>query len=184
MPDYGHDLEFGVFLPPAADQAADTLRLAHDADRFGLDLVSVQDHPYQGSFLDAWTLLSVIAATTSTVRLFPNVANLPLRPPAVLARAAASLPSQGYAPPEQLAGMNRIIDAAAEEAGRSPKDIRRLYNFNGRPGNGFPGAAQLADLALDSGISGFVLAELDHLERFAKEVAPEVRELVAKERVQ
>lgn len=91
MPDYGHDLLFGTFLPPAADSAAQTVRLAVLADELGLDLASVQDHPYQGKFLDAWTLLSVIAAQTSRLRVLPNVANLPLRPPAVLARAAASL---------------------------------------------------------------------------------------------
>ncbi len=91
MPDYGHPLEFGVFLPPQADAAGDTLTLARLADRVGLDLVSVQDHPYQAAFLDTWTLLSVIAASTTSVRVFPNVANLPLRPPAVLARSAASL---------------------------------------------------------------------------------------------
>ncbi len=91
VPDHGHDLQFGTFLPPAADTAADALRLASLTEELGLDLVSVQDHPYQGGFLDAWTLLSVIAARTSRVTVFPNVANLPLRPPAVLARAAASL---------------------------------------------------------------------------------------------
>jgi hypothetical protein len=30
-----------------------------------------------------WTLLSVLAACTKTVRVLPNVANLPLRPPAI-----------------------------------------------------------------------------------------------------
>ena len=65
--------------------------LARTADELGLDLVSVQDHPYNATHLDTWTLLSVIAASTRSVRVFPNVANLPLRPPAVLARSAASL---------------------------------------------------------------------------------------------
>ncbi len=91
MPDYGHDLLFGTFLPPAADAAAETVQLSVLADELGLELASVQDHPYQPAFLDAWTLLSVIAAQTSRIRVLPNVANLPLRPPAVLARAAASL---------------------------------------------------------------------------------------------
>lgn len=91
MPDYGHDLEFGVFLTPAANRAERVVELAERADRAGLDLVTVQDHPYQPAFLDTWTLLSVIAARTTNVRVAPNVANLPLRPPAVLARAAASL---------------------------------------------------------------------------------------------
>ncbi len=91
MPDYGHDLAFGCFLPPVAEAAAEVLALAYEADARGLDLVTVQDHPYQPAFLDAWTLLSVIGARTSRVRVMPNVANLPLRPPAVLARSAASL---------------------------------------------------------------------------------------------
>jgi hypothetical protein len=293
MPDYGHQLEFGVFLPPAAEQFGETLQLAQAADVLGLELVSVQDHPYQAAFLDTWTLLSVIAAATGNARVFPNVANLPLRPPAVLARSAASLdiitggrvelglgagafwdaieamggprrtpgesvealgeaiavirtlwtpgrgarfagrhyslngthpgpfpvhpigiwlgaykkrmlqltgrvadgwlPSSPYAPPEQLAAMNQVIDDAAEEAGRSPADVRRLYNVAGSfTGKGFlHGPAkvwveQLAELALTEGVSGFVLmvdsGGEDDLRRFAEEVAPGVRELVDQER--
>ncbi|HWM05705.1 MAG TPA: LLM class flavin-dependent oxidoreductase [Actinophytocola sp.] len=91
MPDYGHPMEFGVFLPPAADTAGEAVALARLADRLGLELVGVQDHPYNATFLDSWTLLSVVAASTTSVRVFPDVANLPLRPPAVLARSAASL---------------------------------------------------------------------------------------------
>ena len=91
MPDYGHDLLFGSFITPLADQAQAVLDLAALSESSGLDLVTIQDHPYQPAFLDTWTLLSVIAARTSRVRVVPNVANLPLRPPAVLARAAASL---------------------------------------------------------------------------------------------
>src|SRR5215216_6128983 len=88
MPDYLQELQFGVFIPPLAEQAGAVIELAEVS---GLDLVTFQDHPYQPAFLDTWTLLSVIAAKTSTVRLAPNVANLPLRPPAVLARSVASL---------------------------------------------------------------------------------------------
>ncbi len=91
MPDYRHDLQFGVFITPVAAQADAVLELARLADVVGLDIVSFQDHPYQASFLDTWTLLSVVAAQTTNVRVAPNVANLPLRPPAVLARSAASL---------------------------------------------------------------------------------------------
>jgi alkanesulfonate monooxygenase SsuD/methylene tetrahydromethanopterin reductase-like flavin-dependent oxidoreductase (luciferase family)/hemerythrin-like domain-containing protein len=91
MTDYGHDLRFGTFLPAEAATAGETLRLAVRTEELGLDLASTQDHPYQGRFLDAWTALSVIAARTERISVFPNVANLPLRPPAVLARAAASL---------------------------------------------------------------------------------------------
>ncbi|TDC97300.1 LLM class flavin-dependent oxidoreductase [Actinomadura sp. 7K507] len=89
MSDYGRALEFGYFLVPnASDPLLDTARAA---DRAGLDLIGVQDHPYQRRYVDTWTLLSMIAAVTERVRVFPDVANLPLRPPAVLAKAAASL---------------------------------------------------------------------------------------------
>jgi alkanesulfonate monooxygenase SsuD/methylene tetrahydromethanopterin reductase-like flavin-dependent oxidoreductase (luciferase family) len=293
MADYGHDLSFGIFVTPQADAGSHIIGLARRADAVGLDWVSVQDHPYQPAFLDAWTLLTAIATATENIGVFPNVANLPLRPPAMLARAAASLdilsggrvelgigtgafwdaiaamggprrtagesvdalreaiaviralwtpgrgvrlpgkhyeltgakpgpfpvhdlgiwvgaykermlrltgeladgwlPSSPYAPPEQLAAMNAVIDAAALDAGRSPAAVRRIYNIAGSFGGSAAGflqgapkvwAEQLAGLALDEGMSGFVLMADDALtlERFAAEVAPSVRELVARER--
>ena len=89
MPDYGRAIKFGYFLIPNAD--APLLSVAQDVEQLGLDYVAVQDHPYQRRFVDTWTLLSMIAAVTSRIGLFPDVANLPLRPPAVLAKAAASI---------------------------------------------------------------------------------------------
>ena len=91
MTDYGHELQFGVFITPEAGQVDAVLELSRLADLVGLDLVTFQDHPYQARFLDTWTLLSVVAAQTTNVRVAPNVANLPLRPPVVLARSVASL---------------------------------------------------------------------------------------------
>jgi alkanesulfonate monooxygenase SsuD/methylene tetrahydromethanopterin reductase-like flavin-dependent oxidoreductase (luciferase family) len=91
MGDLGHPLRFGSFLTPRAADPARTVELAVLSETAGLDLVTFQDHPYQPAFLDAWTLLSVVSARTSTVRLALDVANLPLRPPAVLARSVASL---------------------------------------------------------------------------------------------
>ena len=91
MPDYRHDLQFGIFMTPEAAQADAVLKLSKLADGLGFDLVTFQDHPYQARFLDTWTLLSVVAAQTSRVRVAPDVANLPLRHPAVLARSVASL---------------------------------------------------------------------------------------------
>lgn len=67
------------------------MRLAVLSEELGLDLVTFQDHPYQASFLDTWTLLSWAGAHTERVQLSGNVLNLPLRQPAVLARSAASL---------------------------------------------------------------------------------------------
>lgn len=91
MTDYGHDLQFGIFPTPDADAADLVLEMSTAADVGGLDLVTIQDHPYQARHLDAWTLLSYIGAQTTAVRLTLNVANLPLRPPVVLARGAATL---------------------------------------------------------------------------------------------
>ncbi|SCF20436.1 LLM class flavin-dependent oxidoreductase [Micromonospora chokoriensis] len=295
MSDYGHDLVFGSFVTPGAGDPDRTVGLAVLTEQVGLDLVTFQDHPYQPAFLDTWTLLSFVAARTNRVHLAANVTNLPLRPPAVLARSVASLdllsdgritlglgagafwdaieamggrrltpgqgvraleeaieiirqmwdtgtrggvrvdgefhrvvgakrgpapahsvpiwlgaykprmlqltgrradgwlPTLGYLQPGDLAKGNAIIDDAAQEAGRSPRDVRRLLNIAGQfsavgrgPLNG-PAeqwVRELAELALGDGVSTFILAgdDPDDLRRFAAEVAPGVREVVAAER--
>ncbi|WP_433269764.1 LLM class flavin-dependent oxidoreductase [Micromonospora vinacea] len=295
MSDYGHDLVFGSFVTPSAGNPDRTVGVAVLAEQVGLDLVTFQDHPYQPAFLDTWTLLSFVAARTSRVHLAANVTNLPLRPPAVLARSVASLdllsdgrislglgagafwdaieamggrrltpgqgvraleeaievvrqlwdaetrggvrvdgefyrvvgakrgpapahpvpiwlgaykprmlqltgrradgwlPSLGYLQPGDLSKGNAIIDDAAQQAGRSPQDVRRLLNISGEfsavgrgPLNG-PAeqwAEELAELALVEGVGTFILGsdDPDDLRRFAGEVAPAVRELVAAER--
>ncbi|HJR82135.1 MAG TPA: LLM class flavin-dependent oxidoreductase [Anaerolineales bacterium] len=89
MPDYGRAIKFGYFLIPNANSPL--LSLAQEAERLGLDYIGVQDHPYQRRFVDTWMLLSMIAATTSRIGLFPDVANLPLRPPAIMAKSAATI---------------------------------------------------------------------------------------------
>jgi alkanesulfonate monooxygenase SsuD/methylene tetrahydromethanopterin reductase-like flavin-dependent oxidoreductase (luciferase family) len=291
--DYGHDLLFGTVLTPAAASPGRVVDLARLTDTLGLDVVSIADHPYHPEFLDVWTLLTVIATATTRVRVFPNVANLPLRPPALLARSAAALdvltggrvelglgagaywdaiaaeggprrspgtaltavqeaisviralwrpgppthvagdhyrlggarpgpaprhdiaiwvgaigprmlhligqiadgwlPSSPRVPPAELAARNRILDDAAEAAGRAPEDVRRLYNITGRfaptTGGFLHGpprawAGQLAGLTVRDGISAFHLASdsPDDIRRFAEEVVPHVRELVATER--
>ncbi len=91
MPDYGRKLEFGVSVEPLADPPDWAYRIAKVADEAGLDLLGIQDHPYQRRFLDTWTLLSTLVPQTENLRFFPDVASLPLRPPAMLAKSAASL---------------------------------------------------------------------------------------------
>ena len=88
---YGNNIQFGYFLTPDAADYPEVLRRAKVCDATGYDLIGIQDHPYQRRFLDTWTLLAALAGQTSRVRLFPDVVNLPLRPPAMLAKAAASL---------------------------------------------------------------------------------------------
>lgn len=275
--DYGHDIQFGTFLTPAADRPEQAVALAQLTEQAGLDLVTLQDHPYQPAHLDMWTLLSWIAAQTETVHVAPNVLNLPLRPPAVVAQAAASLDllsggrldlglgaggfgdaiaayggprlspgesvdalgegidviralwdvsqrggariagahhavrgakrgpqpaheipiwlgaykprmlrltgakADGWLPSlpylEDIADANARIDEAAREAGRDPREIRRLLNLLGED----QAPQQLAALALEHGFSTFILSGDDpsEIQRFGQETAPAVRELVA-----
>jgi alkanesulfonate monooxygenase SsuD/methylene tetrahydromethanopterin reductase-like flavin-dependent oxidoreductase (luciferase family) len=84
-------VEFGFFLVPSAADYPDLVEQARIADESGLDLIGIQDHPYQRRFLDTFVLIADLAARTRRVRFFPDVANLPLRPPAVMAKAAASI---------------------------------------------------------------------------------------------
>ena len=91
MPDYGRPVRFGVFPTPEAVALDEVLALARVADQENLEYVGIQDHPYQRRFLDTWMLMATVLAKTERVSVFPDVANLPLRPPAVLAKSAASL---------------------------------------------------------------------------------------------
>jgi alkanesulfonate monooxygenase SsuD/methylene tetrahydromethanopterin reductase-like flavin-dependent oxidoreductase (luciferase family) len=224
--------QFGLFPAPGADRHAEIVRLVRLAEELGLDLIGVQDHPYQRQFLDTFSLIADLLARTERIRVFPDVANLPLRGAAMIAKASASLdvmsggrfelglgaggfwdaieamggprrapgeavdafvdalqviralwsgerglryagdhyrldgvhsgpvpvhdlgiwvgaygprmlrvtgryadgwvPSSPILPPDQLDAKRAIIDEAAEEAGRRPDDILRLYNIRGR----------------------------------------------------
>ena len=298
MADYGHSLEFGTFTTPSAAEPATVVALAQLAERSGFDLVTFQDHPYQPAFLDTWTLMSWVAASTERVRVSPNVLNLPLRHPSVVARSAASLDllsggrvdlalgagafwdaivamggerrtpgesvvalgeaidvirglwdtslrggvrvdgehyrvkgaKRGPAPAHdipialgaykpRMLGLtgtkadgwlpslmnldlatvpdsNARIDAAAADAGRDPREVRRMLNVGGTFGPAAAGertllggppeqwAEQLAELALTHGFSTFILASdvPADVQRFGEEVIPAVREAVGRER--
>jgi alkanesulfonate monooxygenase SsuD/methylene tetrahydromethanopterin reductase-like flavin-dependent oxidoreductase (luciferase family) len=82
---------FGLNVDPNAGGLAIAGRIAAIADSAGLEYVGIQDHPYNADFLDTFTVITWLAARTSHVHLFPNVANLPLRPPAMLAKLAATI---------------------------------------------------------------------------------------------
>ena len=110
--DFGHPLEFGYFLTPDAGDPLGVLETAHRVDGLGYDLIGVQDHPYQSRHLDTSSLLAVILAQTASVRVFADVANLPLRPPAVLAKAAATLDLLSGGRFELGIGAGGYLDAA------------------------------------------------------------------------
>jgi len=85
------ELEFGISIVPAADELEASRAMVRAAEAGGLDLVGIQDHPYQRRFLDTFALIGTLLAETERLRFFPDVANLPLRPPAMLAKQAATL---------------------------------------------------------------------------------------------
>jgi alkanesulfonate monooxygenase SsuD/methylene tetrahydromethanopterin reductase-like flavin-dependent oxidoreductase (luciferase family) len=110
--DYGHPLEFGYFLTPDAGDPLGVLETARLLDALGYDLIGVQDHPYQRRFLDTSSLLAAILAQTGSVRVFADVGNLPLRPPAVLAKTAATLDLLSGGRFELGIGAGGYLDAA------------------------------------------------------------------------
>src|SRR5687767_1594160 len=76
----------GVVAAPAL------LDWAEEIERLGFDTIWYRDHVvWHSPVLEPFTVLGGMAARTSRVRLGPGVLLLPLRPPAVLAKAVATL---------------------------------------------------------------------------------------------
>jgi alkanesulfonate monooxygenase SsuD/methylene tetrahydromethanopterin reductase-like flavin-dependent oxidoreductase (luciferase family) len=88
---YGRSLEFGLSVVPTSADAELARALVRRAEELGLDLIGVQDHPYQWRYLETWSLIADLFALSERIRVFPDVANLPLRGPAMIAKQAASL---------------------------------------------------------------------------------------------
>ena len=84
-------IQFGLSIDPAANKLDEAFARAAFADEHGFNLVSIMDHPYNRRLLETWTLLTAIGARTKNVHLVTNVANLPLRPPQLLAKQAVTL---------------------------------------------------------------------------------------------
>jgi alkanesulfonate monooxygenase SsuD/methylene tetrahydromethanopterin reductase-like flavin-dependent oxidoreductase (luciferase family) len=84
-------VRFGALLEPDDERPQDVVELAELMDELGYDVVSLSDHPYWPERLDTVALLAAIVARTTRITIMPNLLNLPLRPPAVLARTAATL---------------------------------------------------------------------------------------------
>ncbi|MFI5064837.1 MAG: LLM class flavin-dependent oxidoreductase [Streptosporangiales bacterium] len=117
---------FGLNVDPNAGGQAIAARIAAIADSAGLDLVGIQDHPYNAGFLDTFSLITWLAAGTSRVRFFPNVANLPLRPPAMLAKQAATVDVLSGGRLELGLGAGAFTDGIAGMGGprRTPGEAR------------------------------------------------------------
>jgi alkanesulfonate monooxygenase SsuD/methylene tetrahydromethanopterin reductase-like flavin-dependent oxidoreductase (luciferase family) len=263
---------FGISVVPSAADLDEIRRAVIRADELGFQLVGIQDHPYQVRFVETWSLIADLLARTERIRAFPDVANLPLRLPAMIAKQAATLdvlsggrfelglgagaqwdaidamggprrspgesvdaleeairiirlfwsgedsiefegrfyrvkgvhpgpppahpiqiwvgaykprmlalvgsaadgwvPSAPYAPPEVIPAMRERIDRAAEEAGRDPAEIRRIYNVVGW----FDAeeVEPIVELGFDTLIFWPQGDVVEQIERFAEEVVPNV----------
>ena len=151
-------LQFGVFLSPRAAGIGRLRENVHAAEEAGFDFISVQDHPYVPDFLDTFALIGALIGQTDRIRFMTNVANLPLRPPQMLAKASASLDllsggrfelglGAGRAWP-QIAGLGGPVRTPAEALGATEEaiDVLRALWLPDRiadlPGRYYPLRAQ------------------------------------------
>lgn len=123
------ELEFGISITPYSSSADDIFKIAKTADEVGLDIIGIQDHPYNGSFLDTWTLISALAASTRKIRYFPDVSDLPMRAPAILAKSVATLDILTKGRIELGLGTGAFWDAIQSWGGtrRTPREAVAAY---------------------------------------------------------
>src|SRR5215470_19776054 len=123
-------VRFGLNADPNTGGVAIAERITAVADSHGLELVGMQDHPYNDGFLDTFTLLTWLASKTARVRFVPNVANLPLRPPVMLAKQAATIDVLSGGRFELGLGAGAFWDGIAGMGGprRSPGEGRQALS--------------------------------------------------------
>lgn len=117
------NMRFGYGSPSELRSAAGVVRLAEQADRDGLDVFSISDHPYLADHLDAYATIGYVLGRTEQIAGLANVSNLPLRPAPMLARTASSLAA--------LSG-NRLVLGAG--AGGLPDRIAAMGGPRRSPG--------------------------------------------------
>ena len=117
-------LRFGLSVTPYAADYANILELVRIAEERGLELVGIQDHPYQRRFLDTYALIGDLLARTDRLRFFPDVTSLPMRMPTMIAKAAASLDVMSGGRFELGLGSGNFWDAVVGMGGprRTPRE--------------------------------------------------------------
>ncbi len=110
-------LRFGISVTPYAADYPRIVEAVLAAEERGLELVGIQDHPYQRRFLDTYALMGDLLARTSRLRFFPDVTSLPMRQPAMIAKAAASLDIMSGGRFELGLGAGAFWDAVAGMGG-------------------------------------------------------------------
>jgi alkanesulfonate monooxygenase SsuD/methylene tetrahydromethanopterin reductase-like flavin-dependent oxidoreductase (luciferase family) len=111
---------FGINIDPGIADPSDAFRRASIADREEIDLALIQDHPYIDRFFDTWTLLAMIAARTERVHVGTNVSPIALRPPTMIAKAAASLDVLSGGRLELGIGTGGFVQGIASFGGQLP----------------------------------------------------------------
>lgn len=111
------DPTFGMSVVPLAAEYPQIVDDILFGEREGLELVGIQDHPYQRRYLDTFALIADLLARTSRLRFFPDVASLPMRGPTMLAKAAASLDVMSGGRFELGLGAGNFWDAVAGMGG-------------------------------------------------------------------
>jgi alkanesulfonate monooxygenase SsuD/methylene tetrahydromethanopterin reductase-like flavin-dependent oxidoreductase (luciferase family) len=110
-------LEFGLFLPPEADAYPKVLEQARAAERAGFEVIGIEDTLSSPGFLDTFGLIGNLLAKTERLRFFPDVTDLPMRPPWALAKLAASLDAMSGGRFELGLGAGGFLDKAAAMGG-------------------------------------------------------------------
>ena len=85
------EVVFGFGAHSGTGEAPELLRMAQRADRDGLDLFSLSDHPYLGERLDAYAAIGYVLGATQRIAGFANVSNLPTRHAPMLSRMVTLL---------------------------------------------------------------------------------------------
>lgn len=112
-----NELLFGCNVSTSAAPGSDPVRDARRAENAGFDFVSLNDHPGAGGPVrEVWTLLSWIAAKTDTIAIASRVLAVPLRLPAVVAKASETL--------DRLSGGGRVILGLG--SGGAPDELERF----------------------------------------------------------
>jgi alkanesulfonate monooxygenase SsuD/methylene tetrahydromethanopterin reductase-like flavin-dependent oxidoreductase (luciferase family) len=120
------DLSFGISVTPYAATYPAIVEQVLAAEALGLDLVGIQDHPYQRRFLDTFSLIADLLARTDRIRFFPDVTSLAMRDPPMIAKAAASMDVMSGGRFELGLGAGNFWDAVAG-MGRPARTNREAF---------------------------------------------------------
>jgi len=117
----GHDLRFQVLCMPDAP-VGELVGRVRRLEALGVDVVGIADHFVDwlnpaDPWFECWTTLAALAAGTSTVRLASCVAQIPLRPPAMLARQAMTVDHASGGRLEVGLGAGLVADPSYPMAG-------------------------------------------------------------------